>query len=65
MLMAWKPENGSIRCAPSCNRGADRATFLLEKLTEEARHAGVCAPLSLNTPYVKQEERPVILSILS
>src|SRR3974377_1615090 len=33
------------------HRGADRAAFLLEKLSDEAQHAGVRAPLSLNTPY--------------
>jgi pyruvate dehydrogenase E1 component len=43
-------------------RGPDRAAFLLEKLTDEAQHAGVSAPLSLNTPYVntitpEREER--------
>src|SRR5438093_8352066 len=42
--------------------GPDRATFLLEKLTDEAQHAGVAAPLTLNTPYVntippEREER--------
>jgi pyruvate dehydrogenase E1 component len=44
------------------HRGADRAAFLLEKLSDEAQHAGVSAPLSLNTPYVntippEREER--------
>jgi len=33
-------------------QGAERAAFLLERLTEEAQHAGVSVPSSLNTPYV-------------
>ena len=44
------------------HQGPDRAAFLLEKLTDEAHHAGVSAPLTLNTPYVntippEREER--------
>src|SRR5256885_3223767 len=44
------------------HQGAGRAAFLLEKLTDEAQHAGVSAPLTLNTPYVntippEREER--------
>jgi pyruvate dehydrogenase E1 component len=43
-------------------QGAERAAFLLEKLTDEAQHAGVSTPLTLNTPYVntippEREER--------
>jgi hypothetical protein len=33
-------------------QGAERAAFLLEKLTDEAQQAGVSTPLTLNTPYV-------------
>jgi len=32
--------------------GPDRAAFLLERLTEQARGAGVGLPIHLNTPYV-------------
>jgi pyruvate dehydrogenase E1 component len=44
------------------HQGAERAAFLLEKLTDEAQHAGVTTPLTLNTPYVntippEREER--------
>ena len=44
------------------HQGAERAAFLLEKLTDEAQHAGVSTPLTLNTPYVntippEREER--------
>ena len=34
------------------HQGPDRATFLLEKLNEEAQRAGVHADYALNTPYV-------------
>ena len=34
------------------HRGPDRAAFLLERLTDEAKRAGVSAPFALNTPYV-------------
>jgi pyruvate dehydrogenase E1 component len=33
-------------------QGSERAAFLLEKLTDDAQHAGVSTPLTLNTPYV-------------
>src|SRR6516165_9888129 len=33
-------------------QGAERAAFLLDRLTEEAQHAGVSVHSSLNTPYV-------------
>jgi pyruvate dehydrogenase E1 component len=33
-------------------RGPDRASFLLEKLIDEAQHAGVTSAFALNTPYV-------------
>jgi pyruvate dehydrogenase E1 component len=45
-------------------RGPQRANFLLEKLTEEARREGALLPRSLNTPYVntipqdKEERSP-------
>jgi pyruvate dehydrogenase E1 component len=44
------------------HQGPERAAFLLEKLIEDAEHAGVSVPLSLNTPYVntippEREER--------
>jgi pyruvate dehydrogenase E1 component len=32
--------------------GPDRAAFLLERLTEQARGAGADLPIQLNTPYV-------------
>jgi pyruvate dehydrogenase E1 component len=43
-------------------QGPERASFLLERLTEEAHRAGVSAPFALNTPYVntippEREER--------
>jgi pyruvate dehydrogenase E1 component len=42
--------------------GPDRATYLLEKLTEHARDSGVDLPVHLNTPYVNtirpEEEVP-------
>src|SRR6201993_1404068 len=34
------------------HQGSDRATFLLERLTDEAQHAGAAAAFALNTPYV-------------
>ena len=34
------------------NEGADRAHFLLDKLIDEARHAGIDMPFSANTAYV-------------
>src|SRR6516164_2187762 len=45
-----------------CHQGPERASFLLERLTEEAHRAGVSAPFALNTPYVnsippEREER--------
>jgi pyruvate dehydrogenase E1 component len=33
------------------HQGSDRASFLLEQLTDEAQRAGVAAPFALNTPY--------------
>jgi pyruvate dehydrogenase E1 component len=44
------------------HQGSDRATFLLERLTTEAQHAGAGAAFALNTPYVntippEREER--------
>jgi len=44
------------------HRGSDRATFLLEKLTDEAQRVGVHPPFTINTPYVntippEREER--------
>src|SRR5215216_3878365 len=44
------------------HQGPDRATFLLESLTDEARRGGASAPFALNTPYVntippEREER--------
>jgi pyruvate dehydrogenase E1 component len=44
------------------HRGSDRATFLLERLTDEAQRAGAAATFALNTPYVntippEREER--------
>src|SRR6201989_2905664 len=44
------------------HQGAERAAFLLEKLTDEAQRAGVSAPFTFNTPYVntippEREER--------
>jgi pyruvate dehydrogenase E1 component len=44
------------------HQGSERSLFLLEKLIEEAEHAGVSVPLSLNTAYVntippEKEER--------
>jgi pyruvate dehydrogenase E1 component len=44
------------------HQGSDRATFLLERLTDEAQHAGAAAAFALNTPYVntippEREER--------
>jgi pyruvate dehydrogenase E1 component len=44
------------------HQGSDRATFLLERLTDEAQHAGAVAAFALNTPYVntippEREER--------
>src|SRR5215470_8754742 len=46
------------------HQGRDRGTFLLERLTDEARRTGVKTPLTLNTGYVntiapEQEERAV------
>src|SRR3974390_365487 len=43
-------------------QGPERASFLVERLTEEAHRAGVSAPFALNTPYVntippEREER--------
>ena len=45
------------------HRGSARATYLLEKLTDEAQYAGATRPFALNTPYVntippEREERP-------
>jgi pyruvate dehydrogenase E1 component len=34
------------------HEGAERATFLVERLTDEARHAGATITSALNTPYV-------------
>ncbi len=42
--------------------GPDRATFLLQQLTEQARANGAVLPIQLNTPYVNtirvEEELP-------
>jgi pyruvate dehydrogenase E1 component len=34
------------------HRGSDRATYLLERMTAEAQHAGAATAFALNTPYV-------------
>ena len=34
------------------HQGSDRASYLLERLSEEAGRAGIVQPSSLNTPYV-------------
>src|ERR1700736_3814471 len=44
------------------HQGSARATYLLERLTDEAQHAGATRPFALNTPYVntippEREER--------
>ncbi|MGA6967444.1 MAG: pyruvate dehydrogenase (acetyl-transferring), homodimeric type, partial [Xanthobacteraceae bacterium] len=44
------------------HRGSARATYLLERLTDEAQYAGATRPFALNTPYVntippEREER--------
>ena len=45
------------------HQGTARATYLLERLAEEAGRAGIAQPSALNTPYVntippEREERP-------
>src|SRR6476619_7775805 len=45
------------------HQGRDRASFLLERLTEEAQRANVSTPFALKTPYVNtipvgREESP-------
>jgi pyruvate dehydrogenase E1 component len=44
------------------HQGAQRASYLIDQLTDEARRAGLGAPVALNTPYVntippEREER--------